>query len=252
MPIAAPMRPAVLAWSPVSIAMCATPARRSRPTASRPVWRTASATAMTPAVLPSAATSTTVRPSPAMPSAAAVDGRRRPAPLLEQPPAADHRRHAVDLGGRPRGRAAPGRRRRHASRRPRRAPRDGWRGRWDARTGSRWTAASRSTSARVQGATVWTSTTAGMPCVSVPVLSNATHRTRPSVSRCRPPLMSTPFLAARGERRHDGDRRRDHERARARDHQEHEGAIHPRPRLVRTRAAERRATSGREPTTAGV
>ncbi len=52
------------------------------------------------------------------------------------------------------------------------------------------------TSVRAHGAMAWTSTTAGVPCVSVPVLSNAMHRTRPSISRCRPPLMRTPFFAA--------------------------------------------------------
>src|SRR5215510_16384255 len=41
-----------------------------------------------------------------------------------------------------------------------------------------------------------TATTFGVPCVSVPVLSNATQRTRPARSRCAPPLISTPFLAA--------------------------------------------------------
>ena len=41
-----------------------------------------------------------------------------------------------------------------------------------------------------------TSTTSGVPRVSVPVLSNATHRTRPARSRCTPPLISTPLRAA--------------------------------------------------------
>ena len=41
-----------------------------------------------------------------------------------------------------------------------------------------------------------TSTTCGWPFVSVPVLSNATHRTIPNRSRCTPPLISTPWRAA--------------------------------------------------------
>ena len=41
-----------------------------------------------------------------------------------------------------------------------------------------------------------TSTTSGVPRVSVPVLSNATHRMLPARSRWAPPLMRTPFRAA--------------------------------------------------------
>ncbi len=40
-----------------------------------------------------------------------------------------------------------------------------------------------------------TSVTTGVPCVSVPVLSNARLRTAASRSRCAPPLMSTPRRA---------------------------------------------------------
>ena len=41
-----------------------------------------------------------------------------------------------------------------------------------------------------------TLTTSSTPRVSVPVLSNATHRTRLVRSRCMPPLISTPLRAA--------------------------------------------------------
>src|SRR3954469_21599610 len=41
-----------------------------------------------------------------------------------------------------------------------------------------------------------TSTTSGVPRVSVPVLSNATQRTRLVRSRCAPPLINTPLRAA--------------------------------------------------------
>jgi len=41
-----------------------------------------------------------------------------------------------------------------------------------------------------------TSTTCGVPRVSVPVLSKAMHRIRLVRSRCTPPLMSTPLRAA--------------------------------------------------------
>ena len=40
------------------------------------------------------------------------------------------------------------------------------------------------------------STTSGAPRVSVPVLSNAMHRTRLVRSRCAPPLINTPLRAA--------------------------------------------------------
>ena len=39
------------------------------------------------------------------------------------------------------------------------------------------------------------SVSSGRPSVSVPVLSNATVRTRPSVSRAAPPLISSPRRA---------------------------------------------------------
>src|SRR4051812_38534185 len=45
-------------------------------------------------------------------------------------------------------------------------------------------------------AKVITSTTSGVPRVSVPVLSNATQRTRLVRSRYAPPLISTPLRAA--------------------------------------------------------
>ena len=56
-------------------------------------------------------------------------------------------------------------------------------------------AASRSTSLAGTPSSATTSVTTGLPCVSVPVLSNATLRTDASRSRCAPPLMSTPRRA---------------------------------------------------------
>ena len=86
-----------------------------------------------------------------------------------------------------------------------------------------------------------TSTTSGRPCVSVPVLSNATTRTAAARSRWTPPLISTPRRAAPGQRRHDRHRRRDDQRARAGNHQQHERPVEP----VAERPAEQPAAARR-------
>ncbi len=57
-------------------------------------------------------------------------------------------------------------------------------------------AAHDSTSASVAPSSATTSVTSNRPRVSVPVLSNAIARTRPSASMKRPPLNSTPLRAA--------------------------------------------------------
>ena len=65
------------------------------------------------------------------------------------------------------------------------------------------------------------------PRVSVPVLSNATARTRGQPLEAAPPLISTPWRAAPASARHDRHRRRDDQRARAGDDQQHQRAVDP-------------------------
>ena len=204
--------------------------RRSRSIASRPASRGRSATTMMPDQPIVAATSTAVRPaaldrvelaraSPA--SRGRRSSNRRWLPRITRAPPTRPRRRAR------RAPSTPSRRRHRDLRRTRHAR--GSRARSDARSAARPTPRAPMTAAApTPFERARRPTTSGAPRVSVPVLSNATQRTRLARSRCAPPLISTPFARRAGERRDDRHRRRNHERARARHDQQHQRAVEPR------------------------
>ena len=98
----------------------------------------------------------------------------------------------------------------------------------DAPIAARPTPPSRRSPAAPAPFSATTSTTSGVPRVSVPVLSNATQRTRPARSRCSAALDEHALARGAGQRRDDRHRRRDDERARARHDEQHERAVDPR------------------------
>ena len=190
---------------------------------------------------------------------ARVQRRRAQLPILEQPMAADERGRRGDgrFGAESRQRAKRLARRDRQARARARDRRS--RGRSDARTATRARPRRRARRRCDAPSTPSTSVTVTRPCVSVPVLSNATHADRAEPLEMRAALDEHAVPRRGRQRRHDRHRRRDHERARTGDDEQRERAIAPDARARastrrrrRRRAAARSRRRAASTTTAGV
>ena len=164
--------------------------------ASRADSRGRSASAMMPSGRPARATSTAVRPEAASASSLRMNRGIAQAALFDQAMVADERVMPARPSLRRRGPVSTGNRPIRAARCPTQRLGRGWRGRPGARIAPRGPRRFRESRRLPCRSAESRRRRAATPFVSVPVLSNATHRTVPTRSRCTPPLINTPLRAA--------------------------------------------------------